>query len=36
MMLPDEGAAVAVLTNLGQIDVDPLTPAQQIAEAFLD
>lgn len=35
MMLPDEGVAVAVLTNLGQIDVDPLAPAQQIVEAFL-
>ncbi|MDO9222478.1 MAG: serine hydrolase domain-containing protein, partial [Caulobacter sp.] len=35
MMLPDEALAVTVLTNLGQIDVDPLTPAQRIAEAFL-
>jgi len=35
MMLPDEALAVTVLTNLGQIDVDPLGPAQRIAEAFL-
>lgn len=35
MMLPDEAMAVTVLTNLGQIDVDPLVPAQRIAEAFL-
>lgn len=35
MMLPDEALAVTVLTNLGQIDVDPLVPAQRIAEAFL-
>lgn len=35
MMLPDEALAVTVLTNLGQIDVDPLAPAQRIAEAFL-
>jgi serine beta-lactamase-like protein LACTB len=35
MMLPDEGVAVTILTNLGQIDVDPLVPAQHIAEAFL-
>lgn len=35
MMLPDEGLAVTVLTNLGQIDVDPLAPAQRIADAFL-
>ena len=35
MMLPDNDLAVAVLTNLGQIDIDPLVPAQRIAEAFL-
>ena len=35
MMLPDEALAVTVLTNLGQIDVDPLQPAQRIADAFL-
>ena len=35
MLLPDEALAVAVLTNLGQIDVDPLAPAQRIADAFL-
>lgn len=35
MMLPDEGLAVTVLTNLGQINVDPLVPAQRIADAFL-
>lgn len=35
MMLPDEALGVAVLTNLGQIDVDSLIPAQRIAEAFL-
>lgn len=36
MMLPDEALAVTVLTNLGQIDIDPLVPAQRIADAFLD
>lgn len=35
MMLPDQALGVAVLTNLGQVDVDSLTPAQRIAEAFL-
>lgn len=35
LMLPDEDLAVTVLTNLGQIDVDPLVPAQRIADAFL-
>ncbi len=35
MMLPDDGVAVAMLTNLGQVDVDPLVPAQRIADAFL-
>ena len=35
MMLPDEALAVTVLTNLGQIDVDPLVPAQRIADALL-
>lgn len=35
MVLPDQGLAVAILTNLGQIDVDPLAPAQRIADAFL-
>lgn len=35
MMLPDDGVAVAMLTNLGQVDVDPLVPAQHIADAFL-
>lgn len=35
LLLPDEGLAVAVLTNLGQVDIDPLVPAQKIADAFL-
>ncbi len=35
MMLPDDGVAVTVLANLGQVDVDPLVPAQRIADAFL-
>ncbi len=35
MVLPDDGVAVTVLTNLGQIDVDPLAPAQRIADIFL-
>ena len=35
MMLPDHALGVAVLTNLGQVDVDSLVPAQRIAEAFL-
>lgn len=35
MMLPDQALGVAILTNLGQIDVDPLVPAQRIADAFL-
>ena len=30
-----QALAVVVLTNLGQIDVDPLVPAQRIADAFL-
>ncbi len=35
LLLPDVALAVTVLTNLGQIDVDPLVPAQRIADAFL-
>lgn len=35
MILPDEAIAVSVLTNLGQVDIDPLTSAQRIAEGFL-
>lgn len=35
MMLPDHALGVAILTNLGQIDVDPLAPAQRLAETFL-
>lgn len=35
MLLPEESLAVAILTNLGQVDFDPVEPAQRIAEAFL-
>lgn len=34
MVLPDHALSVAILTNLGEIDFDALTPAQQIADAF--
>ena len=35
LVLPDQAMSVAILTNLGEIDVDPVTPAQRIADAFL-
>ncbi|MFZ5668057.1 MAG: serine hydrolase domain-containing protein [Pseudomonadota bacterium] len=35
VVLPDDGLAVSLLANLGQVPVDPLFPAQRIADAFL-
>ncbi|MDP1632985.1 MAG: serine hydrolase domain-containing protein [Caulobacter sp.] len=35
LLLPEAGLSVAILTNLGEVDFDPLAPAQRIAEAFL-
>jgi len=35
LLLPDEDLAVVVLSNLSDLPVDPLSPAQRIAEAFL-
>lgn len=35
MLLPEVGVSVVVLSNLSDLPVDPLTPAQRIAEAFL-
>ncbi|MDP1735946.1 MAG: serine hydrolase, partial [Caulobacter sp.] len=35
VLLPDEALAVSILTNLGQVDFDPVEPTQRIAEAFL-
>ncbi|ATQ42448.1 hypothetical protein CSW64_08480 [Caulobacter mirabilis] len=35
LLLPEAGVSVVVLSNLSDLPVDPLTPAQRIAEAFL-
>ncbi|MFA7264504.1 MAG: serine hydrolase domain-containing protein [Caulobacter sp.] len=35
LLLPDDSIAVAILTNLGHVDVDPVAPAQRLAEVFL-
>ncbi len=35
LLLPEEDLAVVVLSNLSDLPVDPLSPAQRIAEAFL-
>lgn len=35
LLLPDDDLAVVVLSNLSDLPVDPLTPAQRMAEAFL-
>lgn len=34
MFLPETGVSVALLSNLSDLPVDPLTPAQRIAEGF--
>lgn len=35
MLLPEAGVSVVVLSNLSDLPVDPLSPAQRIAEGFL-
>lgn len=35
MFLPEAGVSVALLSNLSDLPVDPLTPAQRLAEGFL-
>jgi len=35
MVLPEVGLSVVLLSNLSDLPVDPLTPAQRVAEAFL-
>ncbi len=35
MLLPEHDLAVVVLSNLSDLPIDPLSPAQRIAEAFL-
>lgn len=35
LLLPEQDLAVVVLSNLSDLPVDPLSPAQRIAEAFL-
>ncbi len=35
MVLPEVGISVVLLSNLSDLPVDPLTPAQRVADAFL-
>jgi serine beta-lactamase-like protein LACTB len=35
MLLPEAGVSVVILSNLSDLPVDPLSPAQRIADAFL-
>lgn len=36
LLLPEAGISVVLLSNLSDLPVDPLTPAQRVAEAFLE
>lgn len=35
MVIPEAALSVAILSNMGDLPVDPLTPAQHLAEGFL-
>ena len=35
MVIPEAAMSVAILSNMGDLPVDPLTPAQRLAEGFM-
>ena len=35
MVIPEAALSIAILSNMGDLPVDPLTPAQRMAEGFI-